>query len=269
MDVFGSSASPVVVTTKQLNPHLSRYKTDQAMPVQAMPVPGEKILDDINPPVPCSLRPKDDKRDILVMIVDRSGSMGVMSNEVRDGCNAYIKQCIQDNTTTDTSTTVFFTCFDHSVDLLHSAIPLNTLPPITIYDVEPRGSTALFDAIGCTLRVVETHLQTLSYVPKVTVFILTDGEDNSSMVWTKSTIARQIKRLEDPTHGWEFYFAAANQDAMQTGHLIGMHANRCVTYAATPNGSSQVFGAAASARGRSNAGQMAAFSDAERASCTQ
>lgn len=255
-------------TAQQLDPQLSRYNIDQTTPVQATPVPGAKILDDIKPPVPCTLRSKDDKRDILVMIVDRSGSMEDMHNEVHTGCNAYIQQCIQDNTTSGTFTTVFFTCFDHSVDLLHNAVPLDALPPITVDDVEPRGSTALFDAIGCTLRVVETHLQTLPYVPKVTVFILTDGEDNGSMVWTKSTVARQIKRLEQPTHGWEFYFAAANQDAMQVGPLIGMHAYRCVSYAATPEGSSQAFSAAASARGRSNAGQMAAFSDTERAACT-
>ena len=51
---------------------------------------------------------------------------------------------------------------------------------------------------------------------KIVIFIITDGEENASHTYKKDDITRRIKQLKNE-YGWDFYFAAANQDAMVTG----------------------------------------------------
>lgn len=54
-------------------------------------------------------------------------------------------------------------------------------------------------------------------MPRVAVFILTDGHENASRKWNKTKIAKEIKKLQKAPYNWDFFFAAANQDAMAEG----------------------------------------------------
>lgn len=126
--------------------------------------------------------------------------------------------------------------------------------------VQPRGMTALLDAIGQTLS--RTPL-----VPPRVVCIVTDGFENASIQYTRQQVHELINlRIRA---GWTFIFLAANQDAIATGTTLGINPGSCATFSATPGGVIGSFGAAsaASCRGSCFGSQAAAFSDAERADC--
>ena len=63
----------------------------------------------------------------------------------------------------------------------------------------------------------------------VTLFILTDGFENCSRQWGKPTVATETTWLQ-ADYGWDFYFAAGNQDAMATGATIGVQATQCISF---------------------------------------
>jgi len=125
--------------------------------------------------------------------------------------------------------TVIFTRFDAYVETLHHNAALATMPAITPADVEPRGSTALYDAIGESLSKTAALVNELATTPSVCVFILTDGKENASQVWNKASVTKEISKLQS-AHDWDFYFAAANQDAMKEGAALGMDRENCLNF---------------------------------------
>jgi len=175
--------------------------------------------------------PKDDKHTVIAMVVDRSGSMRRMADEVHGGCNAYLEEQRKSDTEDGAHSTVIFTRFDNLSETIYDGVDLSSMPPISPTDVRPRGSTALYDAIGDTLQRTAAVVNELPKMPSVTVFILTDGAENASQRWTKSQITTQITKLKHESIGWDFYFAAANQDGMTEGAALGMDREQCTTWA--------------------------------------
>merc|ERR1712166_408573 len=102
---------------------------------------------------------------------------------------------------------------------------------------------------------------------QVGVFILTDGAENSSQTWSKTAIAKQIKLLEAAPYNWQFYFAAANQDAMATGSSIGMSTDRCMTYGNSPENMKSAFKSSGQAFARQKRAMSSAYTPTERSSC--
>jgi len=152
-----------------------------------------------------------------------------MGAELEGGCNAYLETQRSEDARDGGRSTILFTRFDNVSEVVHDAVDLPEIPKITHEMVQPRGSTALYDAIGDTMQRVSAHLETLEKIPDVVIFILTDGHENASQSWTKAAINREISKLEKE-HEWEFYFAAANQDAMVEGSGLGMKRSNCMTF---------------------------------------
>lgn len=174
-------------------------------------------------------KPKDDKHTVVAMVIDRSGSMRSMGEEVSGGCNAYLDEQRKTDVEDGARSTVIFTRFDAYVETLHQNAALSTMPAITPADVEPRGSTALYDAIGESLVKTAALVNELDATPSVCIFILTDGKENASKVWNKASVTKEISKLQF-NHNWDFYFAAANQDAMKEGSALGMDRSNCLNF---------------------------------------
>lgn len=176
-------------------------------------------------------KPDDKKHTVLALVLDRSGSMSAMGNEVEGGANAYLDEQRKSDIEDGAHTTVVMCTFDSKVDTLYENVDLTSVPPITHAQVEPRGCTALYDGIGEALVKTAAIVNRLETKPSVTIFILTDGHENSSKKWSKTAIAAEIEKLQKPENGsWDFYFAAANQDAMREGSTLGMDSEQCITF---------------------------------------
>merc|ERR1712195_188345 len=204
----------------------------------------------------------------LTMIVDRSGSMCSLGDAVLEGIRTYLQEFAAADKTNNVSTTVLFSTFDNVYEVKHNGISIaDAQHAITQSDIEPRGMTALHDAIGQGLSDTEQAVAAMPSKPdKVVVFILTDGEENSSRKWTARSVRKQIAKLE--AENFEFFFAAAGQDALDTGARMGLGAGDCITWSGDRGSASATFSACAGAAVRSRCGGSKAFTATERQSCT-
>jgi hypothetical protein len=148
------------------------------------------------------------------MILDRSGSMSFLEDDVIGGFNSFINEQkkIKDNTKV---TTVLF---DHEYEILHNKIDLQKIEPITNKQYYVRGSTALLDAIGRTINEVASYTKKKD---NVLIVINTDGMENSSREFNNASIKQMVEHQEKK-HNWKFIFLGANMDAFETGREFGI-----------------------------------------------
>jgi Mg-chelatase subunit ChlD len=142
-----------------------------------------------------------------VFILDRSGSMETCWDDTIGGFNAFVNEQKADGGT------LSLIQFDHEYLESYHAKPIGEVEPLTRETFKPRGSTALLDAIGKTIKNFKS-----ATIP--TVIILTDGQENSSHHYTKSHIKDLIhERTKD---GWTFVYLGANQDAFAEAGSLGI-----------------------------------------------
>lgn len=169
----------------------------------------------------------------LVFILDRSGSMAGLESDTIGGFNAMLEK--QRKEPGDALVTTVL--FDNHIELHHDRIPLSGVASLTGRDYFVRGTTALLDAVGMTIRkIVQAHLHTAEAVrPGKTLFvIITDGMENASREYTADRVRAMIEK--EKAYGWEFLFLGANIDAVSTASSIGINAERAVNYHADPAG---------------------------------
>lgn len=144
----------------------------------------------------------------IICILDRSGSMSTMAEEVINSFNHFISQQ-KELPITSNNDKLTLVLFDNEYELVHDRIPLSTTPKLTSSTFYVRGMTALNDAIGKTINNVGRHKR------NVVVLIQTDGLENSSREYKSEQIKNLIKEKENL--GWEFNFVGAGLDAFNQG----------------------------------------------------
>lgn len=159
----------------------------------------------------------------IAYILDRSGSMQPMQEAAVAAFNDFLK--VQLDVPGDARLTLVQ--FDDAYEVHVNALPVQDVPQLTAATYTPRGSTALFDAIGRTVKETDRRLQALPEQErpgKVVLAIFTDGMENASQDYTMRHISDLI-RLYRQKNGWEFLFLAANQDAISTASAMRMDAS--------------------------------------------
>jgi len=130
---------------------------------------------------------------LVAFLLDRSGSMESCKQETITGFNGYL------NGLKGSEMRFTLTQFDtQGIDIIHDAVALKDVRKLTESTYVPRGGTPLYDAIGRTVRATEAAAKDCN----VLFVTLTDGEENSSREWNKSTIQSLIKEMEGK--GWTF-----------------------------------------------------------------
>lgn len=155
----------------------------------------------------------------ITLVVDRSGSMAGIQKDAEGGINEFIhKQAAEPG-----EALLTLLQFDTSYDLVHSGVPVSKVPP---YELEPRGMTALLDAVGRAINETGQRLAAMDEAdrPGLVVFVIvTDGEENSSQEFSYQDISRMIEHQQSQ-YNWQFTFLAANQDAFVAGKQMGIDA---------------------------------------------
>ena len=201
---------------------------------------------------------------LIAALLDRSGSMQAIADDTRGGFDAYIgAERGQPGTTL-----VTLAQFDDSYDVVYQNRPIDDVPPLTL---EPRGRTALLDAIGRFVTEVGSSLAALPEPDRpgdVTVLVMTDGHENASAEWTKDAV-QQLVSQQETAYGWDFVFLGANMDAIDVGTSLGFAPGKSLSYDASADGVGGAFAAVSgySARKRTRGARPAAsvvFEDAER-----
>jgi uncharacterized protein YegL len=150
-----------------------------------------------------------------VFLLDRSGSMETCRDDTIGGFNAFVKDQVA------LGGTLSLIQFDHEYLLMYDKKAIADVEPLTPETFKPRGSTALLDAIGKTIKAIESDR-------KPTVIILTDGLENSSNKFTKAHIKDLID--QKTAEGWAFVYLGANQDAFAEAGSIGIAPSGTLNY---------------------------------------
>jgi hypothetical protein len=175
----------------------------------------------------------------ITLVVDRSGSMASIRTDAEGGVNTFIEQ----QKTGPGEAVLTLVQFDNVSEILHSAKPIRSVPS---YTLEPRGSTALLDAVGKAILETGNRLSAMREEdrPGLVVFVIvTDGQENASREFNRAKIREMIQHQQS-VYNWQFTFLAANQDAFAEGGSMGIQTAGIANFA--PRNIHRVYGAAAS-----------------------
>jgi len=143
-------------------------------------------------------------KTLVAALLDRSGSMQAIADDMRGGFDAFIAKEAKEAGEAGT-TLVTLAQFDDEYDVVYRNRPIKTVPKLTL---EPRGWTALLDAIGRFVTEVGAALAALPEDERpgtVTVVVITDGLENASSEWTAEGVRAAIAHQET-VYLWDFVF---------------------------------------------------------------
>jgi len=165
----------------------------------------------------------------IVAILDKSGSMEHLTHDTIGGYNAFIKEQKAVPGEAVLSTVLFSTGAE---TVLHDRVSIKKVKSITAKEYSAGGNTALLDAMG---RAIDHIGKVLDRTPeeekpsKVIFFIITDGEENSSMEYSYDRVKRMVE-LQRNVYNWEFLFMGANIDAFSAAESLGIRRDRAFNY---------------------------------------
>lgn len=160
----------------------------------------------------------------LLVIVDRSGSMSGLEQDMIGGINSYFAEQAK----LDGKCLVDYAQFDTIYEEVFTDTPVADAKAVLV----PRGGTALLDAIGKAATDLGKKLADKPEDERpgtVLVVVVTDGYENSSTEWTNAGVKALIKNQEDK-YNWQFTFLGANMDAVAVGASFGFNPNTSLTY---------------------------------------
>ncbi len=168
----------------------------------------------------------------VIFLLDRSGSMSGIEEDTIGGYNSYITSNKNKNYKV---TTVLF---DDKYEMITNREDIKNIKKLTNKKYFVRGCTALLDAIGKTIKYIESKNS-----KKVLFIITTDGLENASSEYNKSQISEMIKGHKD----WEFMYIGADIDSYSEGEKIGISKKNISNYKKDRKGVGKLFKAISAA----------------------
>ena len=136
---------------------------------------------------------------LATLIVDTSGSVGGFRNELLNAVRVAVESCR--NSPKPENLLVRLVEFNTSVGIreIHGFLPLKDIDTAQYSPFQPSGGTQLLDAVYHSVDASHKYAKLLDdqdYIVNAVVFIVTDGEDNSSKfgpVQVKQMIGQAIQ----------------------------------------------------------------------------
>jgi len=167
-----------------------------------------------------------------ILVIDRSGSiLGILQGQ-QDGLREFFKS----EASVPGKATYSLWDFDTEVRRVHALAPLDDVQG---YQIEPRGGTALYDAVGAA---VSTEGEALAALPEdqrpedVVVIVSSDGEENSSCRLTGAGVKALLEHQQG-TYQWRVLYMGFGQAAFDEGERVGARGGLTVNSVASDAGS--------------------------------
>lgn len=177
----------------------------------------------------------------IIFVLDKSGSMHSLTSDTIGGVNAFIKEQ-KELTVYDCRLTMIQ--FGSDYKELCSSKNIAEVEDITEKDYVADGNcTKLYDAIGRAINDAGNRFKSMDEKDrpgKVLFVILTDGLENASKEFDKTTIEKMIKTQTDE-FSWTFVYLGANQNAFQVGTGLGITGSNTMTFVASKGGLDKTY----------------------------
>lgn len=169
---------------------------------------------------------KSSKKDLLVsFVIDESGSMGGQVKATEDGFNSFIAGELRANVG---KTYVTETVFNTAISPRYVGVDARHLPHLGSIEnpYRPGGGTALYDAVGVTIRGTQQWLDNNNWFKgKVLIVIWTDGGENSSIEYRNIyELNKLIERKQED--GWTFQFMGTGEAGWRQAQAFSAIPNR-------------------------------------------
>jgi Mg-chelatase subunit ChlD len=148
------------------------------------------------------------QRDYILL--DRSASMLERWEAALGAVNTYARTLANSKVNTKITVAVF----DDQYEIIWRDVAPSVCTPITSKNVNPRGRTALNDAIGRIVLQAKTDNS-----EKAAIVIMTDGEENSSRELTQGHAAGLL--AECRLRGWQIIFLGIDHDNTELARRYG------------------------------------------------
>jgi uncharacterized protein YegL len=168
----------------------------------------------------------------VALILDSSGSMYSIRDEVVSAYNAQIKTIQEEAEKNKVPTEVSIITFNTTPHTPQQwCVEASKVRPIDMEEYKPEGLTALFDTVG---KVVEDLSEHENEDNAFLVCIVTDGFENNSLKYNPVRIKELVQGKQDTKH-WTFtYLGASDFDLTSVADVLNIdQANRMMVNAST------------------------------------
>jgi len=199
----------------------------------------------------------------IIVVLDRSGSMGSIKKDMVGGLRSFVEKQAAIGEAGFT-----LTRFDDMFEVVHESVPISA---VRIGDdvLDPRGNTALLDAIGKTVVAAGERFAKMPEAERperVALLIVTDGQENASREW-KIDAVRELLRKQQDEWKWAVTMLGCGIDAIQAGAGVGILRGQSLTSSRDPKHVDASFSVAAAAVGSyRSTGQVHSYTEDERSS---
>lgn len=158
----------------------------------------------------------DTHKTEIAIVLDRSGSMESIRDDMEGGLSAFI----QGQRSEPGECVISLYQFDDKFEVVCEASPLTELRPPRLV---PRGATALLDGVGKSIALIGERHAKLADGDKpaaVIILVITDGHENASTEWDLRRVRKAVEHAQ--THRkWRFVFLGADAAAFDEGASMG------------------------------------------------
>lgn len=179
------------------------------------------------------------KKTEIIVVLDRSGSMDAIKSATIEGFNTFLAH----QKSIEGEVNISMVQFDHEYDVICLRENISESHFLNNNNYQPRGTTALLDAIGHTIRENSDRISMAKEEKEnrnVVFVIITDGHENSSTHYNRSQIFKMIRKYEKEEN-WQFVFIGANQDAIEEASHLGIMESRAMTFVSDSEGTKNMF----------------------------
>lgn len=164
----------------------------------------------------------------VALVIDRSGSMASIADDTRGG----IKTFLDSQKAQEGEATMTVAQFDDQYEVIYDGDVKKIDADRVAQQFQPRGWTALLDAIGRTVIELGNKIEAMPEAERPqrkVVAILTDGQENSSKEFTIDKVRALIEAKQK--EGWDFLFLGASLDTIQVAQDYGFAVDKTLVYA--------------------------------------
>lgn len=195
------------------------------------------------------LTAEDKPRTLVLLLVDKSGSMSSRRDATIAGLNTYVEQLQSDPELSDLLLSIlqFDQCENDkyvSITETRDLTPIASFTKLTRAEYVPRGGTPLWTAVANGIGRLERVVRP---VDKVIMATNTDGMDTGGNPEITADVVKQMIEAKRALGNWTFVFMGADIDAWGVGSTVSMSRGNTIAYANNMAGISASYASTATA----------------------